>query len=75
MKELQDEFDNSELNHFTNFDYFQQLVANGRFSAMREFIKDLSVIALLRLFKLSASSTVVHILKDEIKSRTNGEVV
>jgi hypothetical protein len=46
---LHDEFNNNEINHFSNYDYILQLNTNGQFSPYKEFLKELDNNSLLIL--------------------------
>ena len=50
---LQDEFDNGEAEHFTNYDYLTQLVDNGRPSVFKEFIKEINTEGLITFISVT----------------------
>ena len=64
-KLLTDEFDND----FTNYDYYCQLEVNGQNSTLREFIKELDVREVLKLYKQADRTAIENILMREISRR------
>ena len=67
---LHDEFCNDDINHFTNYDYFLQLVDNGQFSALKEFISEIDTKGLLNLIRYNDFKEIVMTyLETEIINR------
>jgi len=50
--ELEDEFDNEELNHFTHYDYLLQTIDNGQRGALKEALKAISNKSLIHFLKI-----------------------
>ncbi len=69
--ELQDEFDNGELNHFSHYDYLLQVIHNGQGSAFKDHLSEMSNNALVTFLELipHESKRFHDIVKDEIKKR------
>lgn len=51
MKTLEQEFYNDDPEHFTNYDYVIQLIDNGQWSVLKEFLKELENKALVTLIR------------------------
>lgn len=72
-KLLEHEFDNGDINHFTNYDYILQLCENGQSAAFKEFIKGIpskEILTLLRDNEYDINSDYrMEILTSEILSR------
>lgn len=67
---LDDEFDNDDINHFTHYDYLNQLVENGQHSAFKEHIKEITGSSLLRYYLvMEGSVTFKNHVTDEILKR------
>ncbi|MBF31818.1 MAG: hypothetical protein Unbinned1322contig1000_10 [Prokaryotic dsDNA virus sp.] len=72
MKNLQSEFDNGELEHFTYYDYVKQVSTNGIWSSLKttlEELDDKSLIILLTNNQDELRSTGTLYVADEIMER------
>jgi hypothetical protein len=71
-KQLHDEFDNGEPEHFTNYDYVLQVSENGQLSAFKLFIKQLDHEALVHLaVHQEFNHSMLEELRAEILRRMN----
>ena len=72
MKRIADEFDNRELNHFTNYDYIKQVALNGQFGEFRTFIKDVETQDLLLLIRNNdLPNSYIEAINNEVIVRTS----
>lgn len=70
MKRFYDEYNNGEVNHFTNRDHFDQLNLNGQWSCLKDFIKSINTYDLINWITYSVDSNHTRaIIVDEINSR------
>ena len=68
--ELQDEFDNGDINHFTHYDYLLQLYENGQASEFRNHLTKLSNEAVVDFLKIKPKDlTSTQWVRNEILSR------
>jgi hypothetical protein len=51
MKTLQQELYNDEPEHFTNYDYIIQLIDNGQYSVLKDFLKEIDNVGLINLVR------------------------
>lgn len=77
MKNLQSEFANGEINHFTYYDYILQACLNGVWSSLKETLTELENDSLLTLLinnQDELRTTGVNSLRAEILNRMKNNV-
>lgn len=70
---LNDQFDNDDLNHFTHYDYLLQLIDNGQYSAFKYHLREISTKSLLRFLRfleiMPTEQTYKETVEEEILER------
>jgi hypothetical protein len=69
---LSDDFDSKEtFNHFTHYDYLEQLIENGQPSAFKDHLEKIKNESLLKFLKINENTPAlyVNLLNDEILKR------
>jgi len=66
---LHDDFDNGEINHFTHYDYMNQLIENGQMNEFKSHIKKLDNGGVISLANNVDGYPYLNAVRDEILRR------